>query len=177
MERKKKPRILACDPSFTGWGWAVMQGGIIKASGVIVTKALAKKRKIREGDDLTRRVREMINELSRIIDRYGVTYIVSEQPHGSQNAKGAIMIGVVVGILESWSHLRNIPVEWYLEADSKKNLLGRNSATKQEVIDAVDGLFTVTWTGVQFRDEAVADALAIYNCAEINSPTIKFMNQ
>lgn len=172
-----KPKVLTCDPSFTAWGWAVLQGHMVQASGVIVTKPEAKKRKIREGDDRSRRTREIIQQLSAIIDKYGVTFIVAEQPHGSQNAKAAIMMGVVVGILESFNVIRNIPLEWYSENDAKKNLLGRLSATKRQVIDAIADLYKVNWTGTKYVDEAVADALAVYFCAEQNSPTIKYMNR
>lgn len=183
MERSKttpsppRPRILTCDPSFTAWGWAVLEGHLVQASGVIVTKPEAKKRKIREGDDRSRRTREIVQQLSVVIEKYKVTFIVAEQPHGSQNAKAAIMMGVVVGILESFNVLQNIPLEWYSENDAKKALLGRLSATKEQVIDAINDLYKVYWTGYKYADEAVADALAVYFCAEQNSPTIKFMNR
>ena len=172
-----KPRILACDPSLTAWGWAVMSGHQIKATGVIVTKPNAKKLRIRVGDDDVRRTGEIISQLGKIIDRYNVTYIVTELPHGSQNSRGAIMIGIVLGVLQSFNILRNIPVEWYSEADAKKALLGKISASKQETIDAIDKLYDVCWLDTKYVDEAVADALAIYNCAEQDSPTIKFMNK
>jgi len=186
MERRKterrktesnKPRILACDPSFTAWGWAVLEGHLVQAAGVIVTKPEAKKRRIRVGDDDVRRVGELISQLVRVIEKYNVTFIVTELPHGSQNSRGAIMIGVVLGTLQSFNILLNIPVEWYSENDAKKALLGRISATKQQVIDAIADLYEVYWTGVKYHDEAVADALAIYYCAECNSPTLKFMNR
>jgi len=172
-----KPRIMACDPSFTAWGWVILEGHLVQAQGVIVTKPEAKKKKIRAGDDQARRVREIIMELERIIKEYHVSYIVSELPHGSQNYKGAVMIGVVTGILEGFNVLRNIPLEWYLENDAKRALFGRLSASKAQVKEAVDNLYEVRWTGTAFRDEAVADALAIYYAAECSSPTIKFMNQ
>ena len=173
----KAPAILACDPSFTAWGWVVLQGHMVQAAGCIKTKPDHKKKKIRAGDDQARRVREIIQELNRIIDRHHVQYIVSELPHGSQNYKGAIMIGVVTGIMEGFNVLRNIPLEWYLENDAKRALFGRISASKAEVRAAVDDLYEVPWTGVDFRDEAIADALAIYYAAECSSPTIKFMNR
>ena len=184
MERiSKKPRILTCDPSFTAWGWAVLEGHMVKATGVIVTKPETKKRRIRVGDDDVRRTGELITQLVKIIDKYKVTFIVTELPHGSQNSRGAIMIGIVLGVLQSFNIIRNIPVEWYSENDAKKALLGRISATKQQVIDAVADLYEVEWQfksngePLKYHNEAVADALAIYYCAECNSPTIKFMNR
>ncbi len=183
MKRTKKPNktnkpiILTCDPSYTAWGWAAVEGHQVKSTGVIVTKPEAKKRRIREGDDFVRRTNDIIKELKQIIDKYHVTYIVAELPHGSQNAKAAKMIGAVPGILESFNVIENIPVEWYSEADAKKALLGRISASKKEIINAIADLYEVNWTGTKYVDEAVADALAIYYCAECNSPTIKFLNK
>lgn len=172
-----KPCILTCDPSFTAWGWVVLQGKIPIAQGVIVTKPDNKKRKIRASDDNARRVREIIQQLDKIIEKYGVSYIVSEMPHGSQNYKGAVMIGVVSGILEGFNVLRNIPVEWFLENDAKRALFGRLSASKTEVKRAVSDLYEVHWTGVKYADEAIADALAIFYAAECTSPTIKHISR
>jgi len=150
---------------------------MVQASGVIVTKPEAKKRRIRVGDDDVRRVGELLSQLLKIIEKYNVTFIVTELPHGSQNSRGAIMIGIVLGVMQSFNFILNIPVEWYSENDAKKALLGRISATKAQVIDAIDSLYEVAWTNTKYVDEAVADALAIYYCAEQFSATIKFMNQ
>jgi len=172
-----KSRIMTCDPSFTAWGWVVLEGHMIVKTGVIVTKPDNKKKKIRASEDNARRVREILQQLTKIIDEFGVTYIVSEIPHGSKNYKGAVMIGVVTGILEGFNVLRNIPVEWYLENDAKRALFGRLSASKKQVIDAIDDLYEVPWKGTKYWDEAVADALAIYYAAECNSPTLNFISR
>ena len=168
---------MACDPSLSAWGWVVLQGNMVIATGCIKTDSESKKRRIRVGDDDVRRVGEIISQLVRVIEKHNVSFIVTELPHGSQNSRGAIMIGVVIGIMQSFNVLQNIPVEWYSEADAKKALLGRISSTKKQIIDAIDELYNVPWTGVQFRDEAVADALAVYYAAECNSPTLKFINR
>lgn len=181
MERRKtdsgKPGILTCDPSFTAWGWAVLEGHLVKATGVIKTAPEAKKRRIRQGDDRVRRTGEIVMALLEIIGDHKIELIISELPHGSQNAKAAIMMGVVVGILQATSVWSGIPIEWYSENDAKKTLLGRISASKKEVIDSIAQLYEVPWTGTKYIDEAVADALAIYYCAECTSPTLKFMNR
>ena len=49
--------------------------------------------------------------------------------------------------------------------------------TKQEMIDAMDKLFDVKWKNVKYYDEAVADALAIYNVAMKESSTLKLMRK
>jgi len=180
MERTKRnkpdhPTVLTCDPSFTAWGWVVMSGDTILSAGCIKTAPEAKKRRIREGDDRVRRTSEIIKVLLSLIEKYDIQFIVCELPHGSQNAKAAVMIGIVVGVVQAISDSLDIPVEWFSENDAKKNLLGKISASKSEVIDAIDTHYEVPWSNTKYIDEAVADALAIYYVARATSPTLKIL--
>ena len=170
--------ILTNDPSMTGWGWAVLnyQGKIIK-TGCIKTKTEGKKRRIRNSDETAQRISEINNILLNVIKHYNVNYILTESPHGSQNANAAVMIGIVAAIVQTISDCLNIGVEWYSEGDSKKCLLGKISATKQETIDAIKELYDVPWDNVKYRDEAVADALAIHHVATKQSSTLKLMRR
>jgi len=158
--------ILTNDPSITAWGWAVVDTtNTILASGCIKTTPEYKKRRIRKGDDTVRRVSEINQILLRVIKHYKVSYLLTELPHGSQNASAAVMIGIVTGIVQTLSDLLEIGIEWYAEMDAKKCVLGKNSATKQEMITAIDKLYHVKWKNVKYKDEAVADALAIHYTA------------
>lgn len=170
--------ILANDPSFTAWGWVVVnkQGKII-ASGCLKTAPESKKRRIRKSDDTTRRASEIIQQLLRIIKRYNVCYLLSESPHGSQNASAAVMIGLVAGIVQTLADTLNLGIEWYSEQDAKKAVLGKKAATKSDMIEAIDRLYEVDWTGTKYIDEAVADALAVYSVARLQSPTLKMMGR
>lgn len=165
--------ILTNDPSLTAWGWAVIQGNTILATGCIKTAPEQKKRRIRKGDDNTRRVSEIVQTLLHIITKYNVNYLLSELPHGSQNASAAVMIGMTIGIIQTIADCTNMPVEWYSEGDAKKCLLGRISASKNETIVAINHIYDVKFTGIKYKDEAVADAMAIYNVARLQSSTIK----
>lgn len=179
MERVSKPfTILTNDPSMTAWGWAVLdyQGKIIE-TGCIKTITEGKKRRIRKSDETSQRISEINNVLLNVIRRYNVNYILTESPHGSQNASAAVMIGIVAAIVQTISDCLNIGVEWYSEGDSKKCLLGRISATKKETVDAISKLYSVTWTGTKYKDEAVADALAVHYVATKQSSTLKMMRR
>ena len=173
--------ILTNDPSLTAWGWVVLvcnkkEVNIIDC-GCIRTGAENKKRRIRKGDDTVRRISEINHELLRIMTKYGVEFLLSELPHGSQNASSAVMIGVVTGIIQTIADIKNIPIEWYSEQDAKKSVLGRKSVSKEEMIQTIDKLYHVDWKGVKYADEAIADAMAIFHCARFQSPTIKmFLN-
>ena len=173
--KSDNPKILACDPSFTAWGWAVFQNHTRIDSGVIKTESQAKKLRIRQGDDRLRRIGEIYEELIKVINGHQIAFIVSELPHGSQNAKAAIMMGSVAAIIEGFNKLHGIPVEWYSENDAKKALLGRISASKAEVIEAVEKTFEDHIRGPKYVREAICDAMAIYNVAQQNSPSHKIL--
>lgn len=174
-EKAPGPTILACDPSLVGWGWTVLQDHKVVDSGCIKTAPEAKKRRIREGDDRVRRTSELIEALLNVIREYDVSFIVCELPHGSQNSRAAVMIGIVVGMVQAISICEDIPVEWFSEGDAKKALLGRISASKAVVIKSVEETFEIKITGPKYYREAVADALAIYNVATIQSATLKIL--
>lgn len=167
--------ILTNDPSLTAWGWAVLRGDKIIQVGCIKTAPEQKKRRIRKGDDNTRRVSEIVQELHQLIAFHNVNYILSELPHGSQNASAAVMIGMTVGIIQTLADCLKLPVEWYSEMDAKKCLLNKRSATKQETINAIDKNYPFTpWTYIKYKDEAVADALAIHHVACQQSNVLKY---
>lgn len=182
MERKTnivvptKLRILTNDPSLTAWGWAVVdENSNVMVAGCIKTQPTAQKLRVRKGDDRTRRITEINTVLLDVIRLWDVNYILSELPHGSQSAVSAVMIGITAGIMQTISDCKQIPIEWYSEADSKKSVLKKKSATKDDMLEEIKNLYpNVVWTGVGYKDEAVADALAIHHCAKLNSSFLKF---
>lgn len=176
QKSQKKLIILTNDPSITAWGYAVLTvKGKILTTGCIKTESQAKKLRIRKGDDTVRRISEINQVLLQVIKQYKVTYILSELPHGSQNAAAAKMIGTVAGMVQTLSDALEIGVEWYSEGDAKKAVLGKNSATKKEMILAMQIEYKVPWTGIKYRDEAVADALAIHYAAVKQSSVLQLM--
>ncbi len=173
----KQPTVLTNDPSFTGWGWAVLEKDFICSSGCIKTAPEHKKKRIRVSDDRVRRAAEITQELINIIKGYNVQMILSELPHGSQNAQAAVMIGMVTGIIVAIAECLNIPVEFYSEQDAKKAVLGRKAATKEDMVNAISTLYDVNWTDTKYIDEAVADALAIHYVATKQSQLLKMMGR
>ena len=186
--------VLVNDPSVCAWGFAVLNGkGDILDTGCIKTEGGGKKMRIRKGDDTIRRISEIVEWLKKVIEKYHVTYIISELPHGSQNSSAAVMQGVVSGIAQTISIFTGLGIEWYSEGDSKKNLLGKISASKFETMDAINKLYKVPitkgisknrkgqivalWSGVEYIDEAVADALSIHYVASKQSSILKMFNR
>jgi Holliday junction resolvasome RuvABC endonuclease subunit len=178
MERGREFTILTNDPSMTAWGYTVLNHkNQILEVGCIKTEAQQKVRRIRKGDDTVRRLNDIVLVLQDLIKRHYIQCIVSELPHGSQNASAAQMLGAVTGVLQTVSTLLEIPIEWYSEADAKKAVLGKRSATKEEMIEKIDKLYKVPWTRTKFRDEAIADSLAIHYVACQQSPLLKMIRK
>jgi Holliday junction resolvasome RuvABC endonuclease subunit len=168
--------ILTNDPSMTAWGWAIIDYmGNILSTGCIKTKTEGKKRRIRKSDETCQRISEINNILIDLIKKNNVKYILTEAPHGSQNASAAVMIGVVAAITQTISDCLQIGIEYYSEGDSKKCLLNKIAATKQETINAIGKIYKVPWTGIKWRDEAVADAISVYHVASKQSSTLKLL--
>jgi Holliday junction resolvasome RuvABC endonuclease subunit len=178
MTQNKRLTILTNDPSITAWGWAVIRNGYILDSGCIKTAPENKKRRIRKSDDTSRRASEIVQIILKLIKHHEVDYILTEAPHGSQNANAAMMIGLVCGINVTIAECLEIGIEFYSEADSKKCALGKISATKGEMVEAMMKIYGDLWVhGIKYIDEAIADALAVYNVASKNSPTIKLLKK
>jgi Holliday junction resolvasome RuvABC endonuclease subunit len=102
--------------------------------------------------------------------------IVSEQPHGSQNARAMLMVGICLAVVESVSILKNIPLEWYMQSETKKHLLGRANASKDAMVEAIKKEYKLEWRDVKYIDEAVADSLAVYHLAKEQCEMIKLLN-
>ena len=178
-QKMKNFRVLTNDPSICAWGFAVLNGkGEILETGCIKTAGGGKKMRIRKGDDTIRRIREINQRLITAIKKWDVTYMLSELPHGSQNASAAVTQGVVSGIGQTISDCLEIGIEWYSEGDSKKCLLGKISAEKVETINAITKLYGKDWrTGTKYIDEAVADALSIHYVASKQSSTLRLFKK
>lgn len=175
VRQGKHLTILTCDPSMTGWGYTVISNNIILFAGCIKTQPDNKVKRIRKSDDTIRRIHEINSILLSVIESYSVDYILSEAPHGSQNASAAVMIGMVTGMLQTIADCKNIPIEWYSENDAKKCVLHKKSVSKTDMINAIKALYNVPWKNIKYADEAIADSLAIYHTALQLSPTLKLL--
>lgn len=167
--------ILTNDPSITAWGWAVIKNNKIKAAGCVSTSSEQKARRIRKGDDTVRRISEINQELLNVIAKWNVNYIVSELPHGSQSASAAVMIGLCTGSMQTMADTLATGIEWYSEADAKKAISGKRSVSKTEMIELVKSMYEdVPWDRAKFRNEAIADAIAVYHVAKMQSSVIRY---
>jgi Holliday junction resolvasome RuvABC endonuclease subunit len=87
------------------------------------------------------------------------------------------MMGIVTGIMQTIADCKKISLEWYSEGDSKKCLLGKRAAIKKDTKQAIAKLYPMIWTGTGYKDEAIADAMAVYHVATFNSSILKYLNK
>ncbi len=169
--------VLCMDPSLRAFGFTVVCKNKVLFSGCIKTVPNHKKLRIRVGDDYTRRISEINQILADVIKKYKISYFVAELPHGSQSSDSAISLGLMTGIIQSMSDYLDIGLEWYSEGDAKKAALGKQSATKQEMINKMSQKYRVEWPSAKYKKEAIADALAIHYVANRNSHVLKTFNR
>lgn len=154
----------------TGWGWAVLDvsknGKKVIDYGCIKTEPDNSKKRIRKSDDRIRRLNEITRELMRVHEKHQIDWIVAEAPHGSQSAVAAIMIGATAGLMSTFAMCYSLPIEWYSEGDAKKFLSGKRSVAKTRMIELISSHYGTQWIEkVKYKDEAVADALAVFHVA------------
>ena len=167
-------KIMANDPSFTAWGWVVFDTDKPKDvldCGCIKTENSQKKRNLRAGDDRVRRISIINNQLLGIIDKHEVNYILAEAPTGSQSSSAAMMIGAVTGIIQTIADCRKTPIDWYTIHDIRKVLGIRVNSSKPDIFKAVSKKYKGTWYAnkPKYVQEAIADAIAVYNCGSVLS--------
>lgn len=174
--KKSWTNILTNDPSFTAWGWAVLnEKGIVLEVGCIKTKPVDKKLRIRKGDDRVRRTGELVRELHRVVNKYNIRYLLSELPHGSQNAQAAFLLGAAAAIIKTMADVLGLGIEWYSEEDAKKSVTNKKSITKDEMVSIIADLYEVPWPGTKWRNQGIADALAVYHVAYKESALLKYL--
>ncbi len=168
--------IMANDPSIQAWGWVVVSStGIVVDAGCIKTSPSNKKLRTRKGDDRVRRITEINTELIRVIEEYEVSLLISELPHGSQSAVAAIMIGISTGVMQTIGDSLGIPVEWFSEGDAKKAISGKRSVEKDEMVWIVKNKYRVPWCDVKWKDQGIADSMAVYHVAKQQSQILKMI--
>ena len=131
--------LLALDVGFRFTGWSVFKDNQIHGYGLIQTEK-SKSKMTRTSDDYAFRSAQIARRLKEIVEAHGVKGIVAELPSGgAQSAKAMVMMGMATAIVASVAAMLELPVEWASPGDVKMATVGRRSASKDEVIEAVIG--------------------------------------
>lgn len=149
-----KGRIIGIDPGsrFTGYGIIdyAQQKPVYVASGAIATK----------GDDFPARLGEIFHQLQQVIQEYQPERAAIEDVFMAKNAMSALKLGQARGVAIAALVDQGLPVAEYAARQVKQALVGRGSATKEQVAQMVRYILQLTQTP---KGDA-ADALAVAIC-------------
>ena len=145
--------ILGLDPGIDRLGWAVLrdtdEGLALVHYGLITTD---------KTKDSTFRFVEIANDLNELLLTHSPDIVFIEKLFFSINAKTAMLIAEVRGVLKVTTALQGIEIREIHPMQLKKKILGTGKGTKKEMQAAMKSLFGLEGT---FKTDDVADAVAI----------------
>lgn len=169
-------RILAIDPSLTATGMVVLEvdaaGARVLDQAFVATKPDTKSRHVYQADKDGTRVDEIARGLLALLDAHRVHYVATEAPAGSQHAASAKALALAYGVIRGVLFARDITPATVQAHHAKRAATGSPSASKDEVLSAVERRFGVTIEGSKARREAIADALSVA-CAALEEPSVQ----
>lgn len=117
--------ILGIDPGLENTGWAVMDGvEKMVECGVILTNTKQKS---------AERLEIIYDELEKIIKENKVTEMAFESLFFAKNAKSALKVAEMIGVLKICGQKNKIPVFEYTPLQVKMALVGYGRAEKEQV--------------------------------------------
>lgn len=129
--------ILAIDPTFSNFGYALLNEKLEVADvGVWTTKRDTNK-KTRVSDDDSFRTQQLARQIGEYVINKNIRGIMGERPSGAQTAMALKSFCTANTIVDCISALMGLPVEWCTPGETKMGFVGRKSAGKKEIMDAV----------------------------------------
>lgn len=119
-----KPNILALDPA-TKTGWAHSCG----ASGVWDLTP-------KKGEPPEARLLKLWRNLLYIREEYGIDLINYEDPRNLRHGNAVRVLGRLMGVIELFCGLKEIPCNGYSPTAIKKWATGKGTASKEDMIEA-----------------------------------------
>lgn len=145
--------ILGLDPGIDRLGWAIIkdfeEGFELVHYGLITTD---------KTKDSAFRLGEISVDLNELILTHAPDIIYIEKLFFSINAKTAMLIAEVRGVLKATAAVANIELQEVHPMQLKKKILGTGKGTKKQMQEAMKSLFKLEGT---FKTDDVADAVAI----------------
>lgn len=154
----------------------------------LATLALAKLEVIQPPSDDSKQVRQSSKDLTRadyIFDRIKpylphIDVICIEVPHGSQNARASLGAGICIGLISALRSMTDKPIIYVNATETRKEITGKASATKQQAIDWAYGKYpgdkwpVLKGKLIASKAEHMADAIAAVH-AGIKTETFKML--
>jgi len=184
----EKVKVLAIDGSLRNTGALIIEvepnGNYSIIDAKLIKTSKSKDKKLYFSIDYGDRARSIAEGLDKLIKHYGIQYICSEAPSGSQSSSGAYSAGISIATQETIAYANDLIINWVKERDAKKALCGKISASK---LDMQKKAATVlpnhiinvysskkSSSGFSGEFEHIADALGVF-LASLKS-LVKLMN-
>jgi len=162
--------ILGIDPGTNVTGY-----GIIKYQNNTFVKIASGIIKLSSSDPIPARLRIIYDSLDKLIKTYKPNEFAIETAFYGKNVQSAMKIGYARGVSILAAVHNNIPTSEYSPREVKKSVVGRGSATKEQVSFMIKSLLVLN-TEKMKTDESDALAIALCHTFRMKTPTKKSMN-
>ncbi|WP_242394837.1 crossover junction endodeoxyribonuclease RuvC [Anaeromyxobacter oryzisoli] len=158
--------ILGIDSGFSSLGLAAIElqpdREQLRDVWVVRTEKSARKLGVRSGDDTARRARELAHHVELAIVSHQAAAIALEAPSWPRNAGVAAKMGVAFGVVFALAEKHRLPLVMAGPMDVKLAVCRSKTATKDDVIAAVERRFPdITWPSQKTLYEHAADAVGV----------------
>lgn len=163
----KGARILGLDPGFATLGIARVRLGpsgepLEVGASAFTTEPSAKKLEVRAASDNVRRMREIYRKLDLEVAAWVPEVICCEAQSWPRNAGAATKIGMAWGVIVAVAEQYDIPIVQATPQDVKVAVAGKKTASKDDVIGAVERLCPdLRWPDRKALWEHAADAISV----------------
>ncbi len=141
--------ILGIDPGLANLGWGMVDGENLVDYGCIETKT---------SQEYSERLKKIYDELAKIIENFKVECVVMESLYFAKNAKSAIKVAEVMGVVKLCAKNNNIEVKEYTPLQIKTCLVGYGRAEKEQVEEMVSRLLNLKQP---IKPDHASDAVAV----------------
>ncbi len=162
--------ILGIDPGTTVTGY-----GIIKYESNTFTKIASGIINLPSTKPIPIRLKVIHQEINKLIRFYKPDEFAIETAFYGKNVQSAMKIGYARGVAILAAVLNNIPASEYSPREIKKSVVGRGSATKEQVGFMIKSILVFDQKNMK-SDETDALAIALCHAFRMKSPTKKSMN-
>jgi len=168
--------VLGLDPGFAALGLAAVDltpgAERVHRAWVVRTEKAARKVEVRASDDNVRRAREIAAELERAAVEWDPVALVAEAQSWPRNAGASAKVGIAWGLVAALAERHGLPLVQASPQDVKRATCGAKTASKAEVIAAIEARFPdVVWPRQATLVEHAADAVAVV-LACLDSPVL-----
>lgn len=134
-------RALGLDPGLAHVGWAVVDLDPLRPIGLGVIRTAKDSRKVLATVDLHRRGQQIARALTEILAAYPVGVCCAESISWVRSASTMAGVGRAWGVIDAVLEARGIGLVQASPQEIKQAVCGRKSASKAEILDALDERF------------------------------------